>query len=232
MNVVITGASRGIGKSIAEGFAAKGAHLFLCSRNMGKTMSWQQELMKKNSISISSFDADLSKPDEVKSFAEHVLSATDRIDVLINNTGLYEPGATYNEEEGQLEKMLHVNLFSAYNLTRAFIGLMIKEKSGHIFNICSIASLSAYPNGGSYSISKWALAGFNKNLREEMKEFNIKVTAVYPGATLTSSWDGMNIDPKRILETSDITKMIIAASELSMQACVEEIVIRPQLGDL
>ncbi|MEY2594782.1 MAG: hypothetical protein RI965_54 [Bacteroidota bacterium] len=232
MNVVITGASKGIGKSIAEGFAAKGAHLFLCSRNMAKTMPWQQELMKKYSINITSFDADLSKQEEVKSFAKHILSATDQIDVLINNTGTYEPGSTYNEEDGQLEKMLNVNLFSAYHLTRALIGAMIKKKAGHIFNICSIASLNAYPNGGSYSISKWALAGFSKNLREEMKPHHIKVTSVYPGATLTSSWDGMNIDPKRILETADITKMILTASELSMQACVEDIVIRPQLGDL
>lgn len=232
MNVVITGASRGIGQSIAEGFAEKGAHLFLCARNMAKTMPWQQELMKKYAISISSFDADLSNATEVKAFAQHVLNATDQIDILVNNTGTYEPGSTYNEAEGQLEKMLNVNLFSAYHLTRALIESMIKKKSGHIFNICSIASLNAYPNGGSYSISKWALAGFSKNLREEMKPHHIKVTAVYPGATLTSSWDGMNIDPKRILEASDITKMMIAASELSIQACVEDIVIRPQLGDL
>lgn len=232
MNVVITGASRGIGKTIAEHFAQKGANLFLCSRNMEKTMAWQQSLMKQYHISISSFNADLSNMEEAKSFASHVLHATSQIDILINNTGIYEPGATYNEPEGQLEKMLKVNLLSAYHLTRALIGPMIERKAGHIFNICSIASLKAYPNGGSYSISKWALDGFSKNLREEMKAFNIKVTTVYPGATLTSSWDGMDIDPQRILETDDIAKMIIAASDLSLQACVEDIVIRPQLGDL
>ena len=232
MNVVITGASRGIGKTIAEHFAQKGANLFLCSRNMEKTMAWQQSLMKQYQISISSFNADLSNLEEAKSFASHVLHATSQIDILINNTGIYEPGATYNEPEGQLEKMLKVNLLSAYHLTRALIGPMIERKAGHIFNICSIASLKAYPNGGSYSISKWALDGFSKNLREEMKAFNIKVTTVYPGATLTSSWDGMDIDPQRILETDDIAKMIIAASDLSPQGCVEDIVIRPQLGDL
>ncbi|MCE2756533.1 MAG: SDR family oxidoreductase [Bacteroidota bacterium] len=232
MNVVITGASRGIGKTIAEHFAQKGANLFLCSRNMEKTMAWQQSLMKQYQISISSFNADLSNLEEAKSFASHVLHATSQIDILINNTGIYEPGATYNEPEGQLEKMLKVNLLSAYHLTRALIGPMIERKAGHVFNICSIASLKAYPNGGSYSISKWALDGFSKNLREEMKAFNIKVTTVYPGATLTSSWDGMDIDPQRILETDDIAKMIIAASDLSPQACVEDIVIRPQLGDL
>lgn len=232
MNVVVTGASRGIGRSIAEHFAAEGANLFLCSRNMDNTAKWQQELMEKYGINITTFNADLGKEAEAKGFGEQLLKATDRIDVLVNNTGIYEPGSIYDEKEGQLEHMLNVNLLSAYHLTRSLIPTMIRQKSGHIFNICSIAALKAYPNGGSYSISKWALAGFSKNLREEMKAFNIKVTTVHPGAVFSSSWEGSGVDPKRIMEVQDISRMIIAASKLSAQACVEEIVIRPQLGDL
>jgi short-subunit dehydrogenase len=109
---------------------------------------------------------------------------------------------------------------------------MMKNNSGHIFNMCSIASLKAYHNGGSYSISKYALKGFSENLREEMKPFNIKVTAVYPGAVLTATWDGADIPPARIMEADDVATMIYAASFLTPQACVEDIVIRPLLGDL
>jgi short-subunit dehydrogenase len=232
MNVVVTGASRGIGKSIAEHFAAEGANLFLCSRNMDITIKWQQELMEKYGINITAFNADLGIEAEAKGFGEQLLKATDHIDVLVNNTGIYEPGSIYNEKEDQLERMLNVNLMSAYHLTRSLIPTMIRQKAGHIFNICSIAALKAYPNGGSYSISKWALAGFSKNLREEMKEFNIKVTTVHPGAVFSSSWDGSGVDPKRIMEVEDVSRMIVAASKLSPQACVEEIVLRPQLGDL
>lgn len=232
MNVVITGASRGIGKTVAEYFAAEGANLFLCSRNMEKTSAWQQDLMKKHGIQISSFSTDLGVAEQAKEFAEQVLKATDNIDVLVNNIGIYEPGSTYNEPEGQLEHMLSVNLYSAYHVTRALIPSMISKKAGHIFNVSSTAGLKAYANGGSYSISKWALRGFSMNLREELKDFHIKVTTVYPGATLTSSWDGFEIDPKRVMETDDIAKMIIAATKLSPQACVEEILLRPQLGDL
>ncbi|MFN6374180.1 MAG: SDR family oxidoreductase [Chitinophagia bacterium] len=232
MNVVVTGASRGIGKSIAEHFAAEGANLFLCSRNMDITIKWQQELMEKYGINITAFNADLGIEAAAKGFGEQLLKATDHIDVLVNNTGIYEPGSIYNEKEGQLERMLNVNLMSAYHLTRSLIPTMIRQKAGHIFNICSIAALKAYPNGGSYSISKWALAGFSKNLREEMKEFNIKVTTVHPGAVFSSSWDGSGVDPKRIMEVEDVSRMIVAASKLSPQACVEEIVLRPQLGDL
>ena len=232
MNVVVTGASRGIGRSIAEHFAAEGAHLFLCSRNMDASAKWQQDLMEKHDINITAFNADLGIEAEAKRFGEQLLKATHQIDVLVNNTGIYEPGSIYNEREGQLEHMLNVNLMSAYHLTRSLVPAMIKQGSGHIFNICSIAAIKAYPNGGSYSISKWALAGFSKNLREEMKEFNIKVTTVHPGAVYTSSWEGSGIDTKRIMEVEDVSKMIIAASKLSAQACVEEILLRPQLGDL
>jgi NADP-dependent 3-hydroxy acid dehydrogenase YdfG len=109
---------------------------------------------------------------------------------------------------------------------------MMKVKSGHIFNICSIASLDAYNNGGAYSISKFAMYGFSKNLREEMKPHGIKVTHVLPGASYTDSWAGSGIDPKRIMEAGDIAKMVYAAAHLSPQACVEEIIVRPQQGDL
>jgi short-subunit dehydrogenase len=74
--------------------------------------------------------------------------------------------------------------------------------------------------------------GFSKNLREELKPFNIKVTAVYPGAVYTSSWHGSGVSESRIMEASDIADVIFASSKLSQQACVEDIVIRPLLGDL
>ncbi len=128
--------------------------------------------------------------------------------------------------------MIAVNLYSAYHLTRALLPGMMARRKGHIFNICSIASLQAYPNGGAYSISKFALAGFSRNLREEMKPHGIKVTAVYPGAVYTDSWAGSGVDPQRIMEAGDIAEMVYAAAGLSPQATVEDILLRPQLGDL
>jgi len=232
MNVVITGASKGIGKALVEQFARQGADLFLCSRHMDQTIHWQQDLMEKYNSSIMSYNADLGIEGEVKSFGKKVLEAFDKVDILINNAGLFEPGSVHQEPEGQLERMMRVNMYSAYHLTRALVPRMIAQKSGHIFNICSVAALQAYNNGGSYSISKWAMLGFSRNLREELKKHGIKVTAVHPGATLTGSWEGFDIDPSRIMEADDIASMVLAASSLSLQACVEEILIRPQLGDL
>jgi len=232
MNIVITGGSKGMGKAMAEKFAAAKNNIFICSRNEQELAATAKELNEKYNDRIEYFSADLSKKDEVLGFAKWLSERNIQVDILINNAGQFVPGSIYNEPEGNLDQMININLYSAYHLTRALLPQMIKNKSGHIFNICSIAALKAYDNGGSYSISKYALMGFSKNLREEMKPFNIKVTAVYPGAVFTSSWEGADIKPGRIMEADDIANIVFAASFLSPQACVEEIVIRPLLGDL
>lgn len=233
MNVVITGASKGFGKSLAEQFAAQGHNLFICSRNETTLYKTVEELMRYYpEVQVKANAFDLSVKEQAKAFGNWVLGFGTNIDVLINNAGLFDPGSVYNEPEGTLEHMLNVNLFSAYHVTRTIIPQMMKQKSGHIFNMCSIASLQAYANGGAYSISKYALAGFSRNLREEMKPHGIKVTAVYPGAAYTGSWAGSGVDPKRIMEAKDIVTMVYAATQLSPQACVEDIILRPQLGDL
>jgi short-subunit dehydrogenase len=232
MKVVITGASKGIGKAVAEHFAQKGADLFLCSRQMDRTLAWQNELMRRYNCSVTSHNADVSEEGQVRELAGRILEAFEGIDVLVNNAGRFEPGSIHEEPEGRLEQMLKVNLFSAYHLTRLLLPRMIGQRRGHIFNICSVAALGAYPNGGSYSISKWALLGFSRNLREELKTHGVKVTAVHPGATMSGSWEGFPVDPARIMTADDIAKLIVASTELSPQACVEDILVRPQLGDL
>ena len=232
MNIVITGGSKGMGKAMAEKFAAANHHIFICSRNETELSQTAAELNNRYNNSVQYFAADLSQKEEVIKFAQWILDKTINIDILINNAGQFVPGSVYNEPEGNLEQMIEVNLYSAYHLTRALLPRMMKNKSGHIFNMCSIASLKAYSNGGSYSISKFALMGFTKNLREEMKPHFIKVTAVYPGAVLTSSWEGAGLEPTRLMESNDIAELVFAASLLSPQACVEDIVIRPILGDI
>ncbi len=232
MIVVVTGASKGLGYAIAKQFAAQGNILLMCARNEKVLNKSADELRKLFPQSIiHSYSADISIKDETQSFAEWCLQFG-VIDILINNAGQFLPGSVHNEEDGVLEKMIETNLYSAYHLTRALLPKMMNNKSGHIFNICSIASINAYANGGSYSISKFAMLGFNKNLREELKPYHIKVTAVLPGAAFTESWIGSGVDEKRIMQADDVAKMVYAAAQLSPQACVEEILMRPQLGDL
>ena len=232
MNVVITGASQGIGFAIAEIFANAGYTLSLCSKTKENIAAAGNSLaVKYPHATIHFTHADLSKKEQCTQFANWCLEKGSPT-ILINNAGFFSPGNIQDEADNALEQQMAVNLYSAYHTTRALLPAMLKMGKGHIFNICSIASLNAYAQGGSYSISKFALLGFSKNLRLELKDKGIKVTAVCPGATYTNSWNGSGIDPMRIMESEDIAKMVFAAAHLSPQAVVEDIVMRPQLGDL
>ena len=232
MNVVITGAGKGMGKATAEKFAAEGNNLFICARNEKELSETAKELEEKYNCKVFYSPADLSEKTSAQEFGKWVLQQTRQVDILINNAGQFIPGSIYNEEDGLLEKMININLYAAYHVTRALLPAMMEKKQGHIFNMSSIAALKAYATGGSYSISKFALMGFSKNLREELKPYNIKVTTVYPGAVYTSSWYGSGVPESRIMEAGDIANIIFNSSKLSPQACVEDIVIRPLLGDI
>lgn len=233
MNIVITGASKGMGKAMAEKFASSGHTLFICSRNEESLKITADEIENKfPNSTVNYLAADLSNIDNIKNFTQWILGFGLPLDVLINNAGIFIPGSIYNEAEGTLEQMINNNLYSAYHVTRALLPVMMEHMQGHIFNMCSIASLNAYANGGSYSISKYALAGFSRNLREEMKPYKIKVTAVYPGAVYTSSWQQSEFPESRFIKSDDIANLVFATSLLSPEACVEDIVIRPIEGDI
>jgi short-subunit dehydrogenase len=237
MNIVITGASKGIGRAIAEIFADNGHNLFLCARAEAALYKTMEELVTRFPAStIKAKPFDLSKKEEAIAFGNWCLSFAVP-DIVVNNAGLFKPGSVHNEQDGLLESQMATNLYSAYHVSRTLLPKMMARPltgkgRGHIFNMCSIASLDAYENGGAYSVSKFALYGFSKNLREEMKPHGIKVTSVHPGAVMTNSWGDYDNSSKRIMEAEDIAKLVYAASQLSQQACVEDIIVRPQLGDL
>lgn len=233
MNIVITGASRGIGKAVAAKFIAEGWNASICSLNAERINKAKEELSASSpTVRLLANAVDMSRKEDVQAFAQKTLEALGEIDVLVNNAGIFTPGSIYNEAADVLEETMAVNLYGAYHLTRALLPAMTARKKGHIFNICSTASLRAYPNGGSYSISKFALLGFSKNLREEMKSFNIKVTAVCPGPTLTDSWADFDGPEDRMMKPDDIAALIWSAYNLAPQTVVEDIILRPIQGDI
>lgn len=229
---VITGGTKGIGLAVIEKFASQDFDIVACARNENDLVALSESIEKKYPVKVFSKPTDMGDKVQVKAFSDFALRLNRPIDVLVNNAGFFIPGEISTEPDGTLESMINANLYSAYNLTRGLVGEMKLKKSGHIFNICSIASFTAYANGGSYSISKFAMLGFSKCLREELKKYNIKVTAVMPGATKTRSWDGVDLPDERFMPTEDIAETIFSAYSLSGRSVVEEIVIRPQLGDI
>jgi short-subunit dehydrogenase len=108
----------------------------------------------------------------------------------------------------------------------------LKSPKAYIINLCSVASIKAYTNGGSYAITKAALLAFSSNLREELKTSNIKVTSVLPGPTYTDSWSSAGIPEERFMPAEDVAEIIYTVSQLSGQTVIEEILMRPQLGDI
>ncbi|UII24160.1 SDR family oxidoreductase [Fulvivirga ligni] len=229
---IITGGTKGIGKSLVKLFSSKGFNIGVCSRNLEELHSLKDEITEAYGNEVFVMRADLSERTEVEYFVKYIKEHTKEVDVLVNNAGLYIPGQVHNEKDGALEEMINTNLYSAYHLTRGFIGDMKKRKKGHVFNMCSTASIMPYVNGGSYCISKYAMLGMTKVLREEMKEFGVRVTAVMPGATLTASWEGTDLPESRFMDPDDVADAVWNAYEMSDRTVIEEILMRPQLGDL
>lgn len=220
--IVVTGGTKGIGRAIVDKFAKEGFTVITCART-------NEEQFPEN---VLFFKADLSKKAEVLAFADFVKASVSQVDILVNNTGFFLPGQIHNEAEGTLEAMIETNLYSAYHLTRALVNEMIARKEGYIFNICSVASIVAYTNGGSYCISKFAMLGMSKVLREELKPHGVRVTSILPGATFTNSWAGVELPTERFIASDDIAEVIWTANALPATTVLEEIVMRPQLGDL
>jgi short-subunit dehydrogenase len=232
-NIVITGATKGIGRAIALKFAAEGFAIAACARREQYVKELEKEILSlAPGLPHIFMPCDISDSVQVKEFANKITAQWRTVDVLVNNAGTFLPGQVIDEAEGTLEKLINTNLYSAYHISRALVPGMIKAKSGHIFNICSVASLHAYPNGGSYSISKFAMLGLSKALREELKPHHVKVTSLMPGATLTDSWSGADLPEERFMKAADIAQLIWDVCHLSANTVIEEVILRPVLGDI
>ncbi|MGH1335573.1 MAG: SDR family oxidoreductase [Aureispira sp.] len=230
MNAIVTGATKGIGRAIVELFAQKGYNVAFCARTAADVAAFQQELQANYQGEFLGKAVDMSDKKAVKGFATFVKESWSSVEVLVNNAGVFIPcPLTKDDTEDAFEKMMDLNLYSAYYLTQGILPLMLAQQKGHVFNMCSIASIMPY---GAYAVSKHALLGFSRVLREEVKDKGVRVTAVMPGATYTASWDGTDLPQERFMKAEDIAQSLWDIYQLSQQTVVEEIVLRPQLGDI
>ena len=233
MNAIITGSTKGIGRAVLMALGAEGWNVAASSRNLEDLEALQSEFKTKFPGQECLIHwVDFSDTEETIQYGKDILAIWPQIDLLVNNAGVFFPGTVLDEPEDTLESMMQVNVYGPYHLTRALLPAMIQHKKGHIINMCSIASILAYPNGGAYTITKYALLGFSKSLREEMKPHGIKVTSVLPGATWSASWEGADFPAERLMPAEDVAEAVVACTRMSAASVVEEILIRPQLGDL
>lgn len=224
--VVVTGGTKGIGRAIAERFAIEGFDLFITARTAKDLSEVKERIETKYAIKCHIFAGDIGNKNDVKSLAKSILNTNQIVEVLVNNAGLYRAGLMTEEPDGTLEKLMGINLYGSYYLTKELLNSFTENRSGHIFNICSVASFSTPENSGSYTISKFALLGFSKVLRVEMKPHKVRVTAVMPGATLTDSWKDEDVSPEILMPPEDIAAAVWNAYAMK-NSVVEEIVLRP-----
>ncbi|MGB1039058.1 MAG: SDR family oxidoreductase [Bacteroidia bacterium] len=220
---VVSGGTKGIGKEITKAFLEAGMKVYISARSKDESFE------HKNLVQ---YAADMSSKSDVQQFAEFIQKNENQVDILVNNVGVFIPGKLMEEEDGIYETQINTNLSSTYYLTRNLISSIRKSSSAYIFNICSTASITPYMNGGSYCISKYAQLGFTKVLREELKNENIRVSAVLPGATLTNSWAGTDLPAERFLDPASVAQLILTASQMPQNLVMEEILVRPMEGDL
>ncbi|WP_128548219.1 SDR family oxidoreductase [Larkinella soli] len=241
--IVVTGGTKGIGRAIVERFAEGGFDVVASARSEKDLNQLKQEIEQSVAEVLEGFDeaviptvfpfaADLSRREEVDGLIGFVKSLNRPVSALVNNAGIFLPGQIHNEPEGTFETTMALNVTGVYHLTRGLLPDMIDRRSGHLFMMGSTASIMAYPNGGSYCISKFALLGMAKVLREELREFGIRVTTLLPGATYTDSWAGSGLPEARFMKAADVADVVWTAYNLSAGAVVEEILLRPQLGDI
>lgn len=229
--LVLTGATKGIGRAIAEHFAPHCGQLAIIARSKADLQATKRALAAKApDCNIEVFSTDLSDKRQLQQLARVLTRNYPQIDILINNAGLFLPGDLLEEPEEALEEMMAVNLFAPYHLSRALWSNM--PGGGHLFNIASVASREGFTGKGSYAITKAALLSLNHSLRYELKEKGIRVTAVLPGPTWSASWAGADLPEDRLLQGADVASTLWSAWKMPSNAVIEEITIRPQLGDL
>jgi NADP-dependent 3-hydroxy acid dehydrogenase YdfG len=231
--VLITGASQGIGAAIAKQFAQeiRGVRLALVSRN-AKKLSRVARACTKHGAVAEIFECDVSDDTAVTQMATAVTKRVGVVDVLINNAGKFM-GAPFTEMSvTDFDQLIAANLRSVFLVSRAFVPGMIARKRGDIFNMSSIAGLVAYPGGAGYSAAKFGVSGLSKVMRAELHEKGVRVCCVYPGATVSPSWEGSGADFARMMPAEDVARAFYDIYRLSRSTVVEEIVLRPQRGDL
>ena len=228
---IITGGSTGIGKNISILLSQHQYDIILISRNKDSLELFKEEIKNLNN-NCEIIPADLSKTEDFKKIFSK-LKKINNIDVLVNNAGVGIFNKIENISSEEWDIQMDTNLKGAFLITKGIVPGMIKNKSGKIIFINSVAGLNPYPYSSAYVASKYGLRGFSSSLREELREHNIKVISIHPGAIDTPFWNNVKSDFPReeMLSAKDVSLSVVNAILAPNNVVQEELIIRRTAGD-
>jgi NADP-dependent 3-hydroxy acid dehydrogenase YdfG len=231
--VWITGASSGIGKALARAFAHRGDLVVLSARRKDLLHSIARSL-QRNGASVQVLACDVRNDRELRQVAQKILRTNGHVDVLVNNAGVTSFKDFRSTTIKEFDAVLETNLRGAFIATRAVLPSMMKRKKGLIVNIISYAAKTTYTNSAAYSASKAGTEAMMNVLRAETRKDGIKVVNVYPGAVLTPMWRAKHRArySAHMISANDVAHFVCNVTTLPEKVMVEEIIIRPQKGDL
>ena len=228
---VVTGASTGIGEQISLKLSSSGYHVILISRSEKKLLKVQEKI-ENTGNHCQVLPVDISKLDLLSCIKEQI-KHPNKVEVLVNNAGI----GFFNKFEDvtieNWEQQINTNLRGSFLMSQFFVPYMKDNRSGKILFVNSVAGLSPYPFASAYVASKYGLTGLSASLREELREYNIKVISVHPGAVDTPLWDKSESDFPReeMLLAKDVSNTIVQAILSPNNLVCEEIIIRRTAGD-
>jgi len=229
---IVSGGSSGLGREISIELADNNYHVVIIGRNeqgLNKTL----KVIKSNKKKCTLICLDLCEKTFIETLKERMSSINGNVEIVVNNAGLGVFDKVENIKKEDWDNQISVNLTSAFLLTQAYIKEMKKNKNGILIFINSVAGKKGYPFSSAYVTSKFALRGFANSIREELREFNIKVISIYPGAIDTPFWNNVEADyPKNEMMTSkEVAVAISNTINKNGVGVIEELVIRRNKGD-
>lgn len=220
---IITGASRGIGHEIAYGLAEDGYNLILIARTERNLLQLSKDIAKFG-IQTKIIAADVTNFDYLQTELNKIISEWGRLDILVNNAGIYIDGSLETSIEAYQE-LFNINFLAQLACLKTVLPTMTKQKSGHVFNIASLAGKEGYAGKGAYCSSKFAFVGLSEALYEEYSKQGIKITAICPSYVATDMSKRAVVPENEMIQAKDILQTIRWLLLLSNGAFVKEVVL-------
>ena len=229
----VTGASTGIGRETAKLLSKNNFIVVATARRKSRLVSLVQEI-KFADNEASAFVCDVSSERSVFNTYKRIKERYGKVDLLVNNAGVTFFKSFFDSKIYDFDYLMNINLRGSFLTIKSVLPQMLKKRSGHIVNILSVAAKSDFEDSSLYAASKAGLLAMSNVLRTEVRGFNIKVTNILPGAVDTPIWDSKTRQKKknRMMSPENIASVVLDVVSKPNKLQVEEIILRPQKGDL